>query len=147
MYIKMKKQFSQAWKSSKKPGKQRKYLVKSPLNTKTRLMRVNLSKELRKKYGKRNIGIRKGDVIKVMRGKFKKKTGKITSVNRKRMYVEIEGMQIKKQDGSKANVKFSPSILQITEMHAEDKKRTKRLKLGKTEKNSENKPGENKNVS
>ena len=76
MYIKMKKQFSQAWKSSKKPGKQRKYLVKSPLNTKTRLMRVNLSKELRKKYGKRNIGIRKGDVVKVMRGKFKKKDWK-----------------------------------------------------------------------
>ena len=67
--------------------------------------------------------MRKGDVVKVMRGKFSKKTGKILAVNSKRLNVEIEGLQIKKQDGSKANVRFTPSILQITELNAEDKKR------------------------
>nr|AJS11598.1 50S ribosomal protein L24P [uncultured archaeon] len=67
--------------------------------------------------------LRKGDVVRVMKGKFKKKTGKIITVNEKRLKVEIEGLQIKKQDGSKVNVRFNPSILQITELNIEDKKR------------------------
>ena len=37
--------------------------------------------------------------------------------------VIIEGIQVKKQDGSKANVKMIPSNLQIIELNLEDKKR------------------------
>jgi large subunit ribosomal protein L24 len=84
---------------------------------------ANLSKELRKKYGKRSMPLRKGDVVKITKGHFKKKTGKISIVNRKRLFVEIEGLQIKKKDGSKASVKFRPSILQIMELNVEDRKR------------------------
>ena len=61
-------------------------------------MSANLSKELREKYKKRSLPLRKGDMVKIMRGKFRKKTGKIIAVNIKRMKIEIEGMQIKKQD-------------------------------------------------
>ena len=76
-----------------------------------------------------------------MRGKFKKKTGKIIIIDRARLRVEIEGIQMKKQDGSKANVKFNPSSLQITELNTEDKKRIKNMKQEnkKTEK-QENAP-------
>ena len=119
----MKKHFSKHWKSSKKPRKQRKYLANASLNLRKRFMSANLSKELRKKYGKRNIPLRKGDTVKVMRGKFKKKIGKIITIYTKKMKVEIENMQTKKQDGSKANVKFNPAFLQVTELNLEDKKR------------------------
>jgi large subunit ribosomal protein L24 len=90
---------------------------------KRKLVIVNLSKELRKKYGKRNLPARKGDTVKVMRGKFKKKTGKIMEVKLKISKIIIEGIQIKKQDGSKVNVRLRPSNLQITELRIEDKKR------------------------
>nr|AJS11842.1 50S ribosomal protein L24P [uncultured archaeon]AKQ03280.1 50S ribosomal protein L24, large subunit ribosomal protein L24 [uncultured archaeon Rifle_16ft_4_minimus_37913] len=107
-------------------------------------MSANLSKELREKYKKRSLPLRKGDMVKIMRGKFRKKTGKIIAVNIKRMKIEIEGMQIKKQDGSKANVKFNPSFLQITELNLEDRKRNESL-VG--QKNKSNKTeGENKNA-
>ena len=107
-------------------------------------MSANLSKELREKYKKRSLPLRKGDMVKIMRGKFRKKTGKIIVVNIKRMKIEIEGMQIKKQDGSKANVKFNPSFLQITELNLEDRKRNESL-VG--QKNKSNKTeGENKNA-
>ena len=107
-------------------------------------MSANLSKELRKKYKKRSLPLRKGDMVKIMRGKFRKKTGKIIAVNSKKMKIEIEGMQIKKQDGSKANVKFNPSFLQITELNLEDRKRNESL-VG--QKNKSNKTeGENKNA-
>jgi len=123
----MKKHFSTHWKSSRKTRKQRKYLANAPLHLRRKFISTNLSKELRKKYGKRNLPLKKGDMVIIMRGKFKKKTGKITAVYTKKMKVEIEGMQIKKQDGSKANVKFNPSFLQITELNLEDKKRNESL--------------------
>lgn len=106
-------------------------------------MSANLSKELRKKYGKRNFPLKKGDNVKIMRGKFRKKTGKINVINMKKIRVEIEGFQIKKQDGSKANVKFNPSVLQIIELNLEDRKRAESLtsSIKKTEK------GEDKNAS
>jgi|SRR3972149_2164156 len=133
------KKFSTVWKASKNPGKQRKYAAKAPLHLRRKFLSANLSKELRKKYGKRNIPIRKGDLVKVMRGKFKKKIGKIIEINVKRSMVEIEGIQVKKQDSSKTNVRFNPSVLQITELNIEDKKRMKNPKSEKTEENKKNK--------
>ena len=57
----MKKQFSTQWNASKQPRKQRKYLANAPLHKRHKFMSANLIKELRKKYGKRNFPVRKGD--------------------------------------------------------------------------------------
>jgi len=118
------------WKSSKQPRKQRKYLANAPLHIKRKLMSVNLSKELRKKYQKRSTPLRKKDTVKIMRGKFKGKKGKVMKVILKTQKVEVEGIQIKKQDGSKVNIKLRPSNLQIIELNVEDKKRNKALSKG-----------------
>ena len=125
------------WKSSKQPRKQRKYLANAPLHIKMKLMGVNLSKELRKKYQKRSVALRKKDSVKIMRGKFKGKKGKVIKVMLKTQKVEIDGIQIKKQDGSKVNIKLRPSNLQITELNLEDKKRNKALSKGTKEKKQE----------
>ncbi|MBU1129411.1 MAG: 50S ribosomal protein L24 [Nanoarchaeota archaeon] len=119
----MKQKFNTSWKASKQPRKQRKYLANAPLHLKKKLVGVNLSKELRQKYGKRTIAVRKGDTVKIMKGKFKGKKGKINSVSLKFSKVTIDGILVKKQDGSKVNVKLQPSNLQIIELHLEDKKR------------------------
>lgn len=119
----MKKKFSTKWKASKQPRKQRKYIAKAPLHIRKKFVSVNLSKELRKKHGKRNIPVRKGDIVKIVRGKFKGKKGKITKVNLKISKVSIEGIQIKKQDGSKVDINLQPSNLQIIELNLEDRKR------------------------
>ena len=123
----MKKKFSKHWKSSKQPRKQRKYLANAPLHIRKKFLSINLSKDLRKKYGKRNIPVKKGDVVKILRGKFKKKQGKIKEVKLKTSKVIVDGIQVKKQDGSKANVKLQPSNLQIIELNTDDKKRLKQI--------------------
>lgn len=123
----MKNKFSRHWKESKQPRKQRKYLANAPIHTKRKILGVNLSKELRKKYGRRNIPCRKGDIVKIMKGTFKNKKGKIVGVKIKRSTIEIEGIQTKKQDGSKVNRKFKPSNLQIIELILEDRKRNRIL--------------------
>ena len=146
----MKKKFSTSWKSSKRPGKQRKYKANAPLHLKKKFLGANLSKELRKKYGRKSLIPRKGDVVKIMRGGFKKKTGKVAGVDTKNMKVEVEGIQVKKQDGSKVNVKFNPSFLQVTEINTEDKERNE--SIGRSKKKAEkqaqvNEAKEDKNAS
>ncbi len=129
------KTFSKHWKASKNPSKQRKYTAKAPLHTKRKLLSVNLSKELRKKYERRNIEIRKGDKVKIMRGKYKGKIKKVSEVKTKRLKIYLEGIQIKKIEGSKVNVALRPSNLQIIELNIDDKKRMKNnKKISKEEK-------------
>lgn len=112
----MKQRFSTHWKSSKQPRKQRKYLANAPLHIRKKFVSINLSKELRKKQKKRNIPAKKGDKVKIFSGKFKGKTGKILEINLKKSKIIVEDIQVKKQDGSKANVKLQPSNLQIIEL-------------------------------
>lgn len=58
-----------------------------------------------------------------MRGGFEGKTGKIAEVDLTRTRVSIEGMQRTKKEGTKVNVFFHPSNLQIKELNLEDKRR------------------------
>jgi len=140
----MNKKFSQHWKASKQIRKQRKYLANAPLHTKNKFVSSNLSKSLRKSYGIRSLTLRKNDEVKILRGKFDGKSGKINSVDLKKTRVTIEGIQNKKKDGTKINVYFHPSNLQIINIRSEDKKRIKRLgKKGKVE-NKESKTEEKK---
>jgi len=130
----MKKKFSTKWVGSRQPRKQRKYRANAPLHIKHKMISVNLSKELRKKYGKRNFPLRKGDNVKIMIGEFKKRSGKIELIDVKRLRVAIEGIYRTKKDGTKVNVYFSPSNLQIKELDLEDKKRRESLERTTKEK-------------
>ncbi len=123
----MKQRFSKKWKASKQPRKQRKYLANAPLHIRRIFLSSNLSKDLRKKHDRRSFSLRKGDKVKVMRGKFKGKEGKVDIINLATRKVSIEGLQIQKKDGTKVNIFFQPSNLQIQELNLEDKKRIKSL--------------------
>ena len=129
----MKKDFSVKWIASRQKRKQRKYRFNAPLHIRHKFLSANLSKELRKKYSKRSLPLRKGDSVKIMRGKFQGKTGKITKVDLKRMKVSVENIQMQKKDGTKVNVWLDPSKLQITDLNLEDKKRIEKLKKEKAE--------------
>ena len=121
------KEFSKAWKSSKNPGKQRKYRIKSPLHIKRKLLSAHLSKELRKRYGKRNIVLRKGDKVKVLSGQFKKYENKVEIINITKSRIFVNGIEVTKKDGSKKQVAIHPSNLMITELNLDDKLRMKIL--------------------
>ncbi len=136
----MKQKFSTKWIRSKQPRKQRKYRANAPLHIRHSLISANLNKELRRKYGKRNTPLRKDDNVKIMKGEFKGKTGRIEEINMKKLKIKISGITRTKKDGSKIEVWFDPSNLQIQELNLEDKKRIQALERKgriKTEKKSE----------
>jgi len=130
----MKQKFSNKWIGSKQPRKQRKYLANAPMHIRHKLLSVHLAKELIKKYGKRNFPVKKGDVVKIMKGEYKKKTGKIAEVDMKKLKVLIDGIYKSKKDGTKIKVYFQPSNLMITELNTDDKKRTEALNRKNTKK-------------
>lgn len=125
------KEWSIHWVSSKQPRKQRKYRYKAPLHIRKKFMSVNLSKELRKKYNRRNIPIRKGDTVRIMKGQFRKHRGKVSKVDLRKIKVYVEGAEMIKKDGSKVLYPISPSNLQLLELFLEDKKRKKILERKK----------------
>ena len=134
--IKMRNQFSVSWKGSKQRRKQRKYRHNAPLHIRQKMISANLNKELRKKYGQRNIELRKDDKVRVMRGEFTKKEGKIIEINMKKLKVYVDTVQITKKDGSKINPPIDPSNLQIIEL-IEDRRRlssAKEIKQSKEKK-------------
>ena len=119
----MKAAFSTAWNSSRKVRKQRKYRHNAPLNIKRKFLAAHLSKELITTYKKRNIPVRKGDTVKVMRGQFKGKTGKIIQVFPKITKIHVENVENTKNDGGKAFYPLNPSNVLITELVLTDPKR------------------------
>lgn len=123
----MKTKFSSSWIKSKQARKQRKYRYNAPLHIKQKFVGTHLSKELHKKYNRRAMNLRKGDGVKVMRGQFKNKVGKIEEVSLKKIKVYVSGIEVVKRDGTKARYPIHPSNLIITEVNMDDKMRNKIL--------------------
>ena len=107
-------------------------LYTEPLHMRRERVSSHLNKELRKQLGCRSLSLRTNDVIKVLRGKFKGKTGKITSVDYTKKRVKVEKVLRKKADGTEIQVPLEPSNLLLIEVDKSDGRRFKRLKVKPT---------------
>lgn len=119
----MKKEWSSKWVSSKQPRKQRKFAYNAPLHVRQKFVSAHLSEILRRRFGKRSLSLRKGDEVKVMRGKDKGFKGKVDRIDLKNSKVYIEGLNVKKVDGSEVLKAMVPSNLLIVEPKMDDKRR------------------------
>src|SRR3989344_4702848 len=113
--------------TSAKPRKQRKFLHIVPLHLKRKILSSHLTKELRERFKRRALPLRKGDEVQVMRGKFKGKTGKVARVNYKNYRVYIDGITRKRTVGTEAQVGVHPSKRRIINLNLDDKRRQKIL--------------------
>lgn len=122
----MKKKFSNKWKASKQPRKQRKYRHNAPLHIKGKFLNCHLTKDLAKKHSIRKIRVKEGDKVKIVRGRFKGKEGKIEFIDIKKSKVLITGIEVSKKEGSKSKPPIHVSNLLLVEISADDKKRLKK---------------------
>ena len=111
--------------NTKQPRKQRKFLYNAPLHLRQKLVAAPLSRELREKYGVRNLPVREGDKVKVMRGDFKGKEGKVLEVDLKRYRIHVEGVTMTKTDGTEVFYPLHPSNVIIMELNLDDEERKK----------------------
>ncbi len=123
--------YSSKWKSSAQPRKQRKHAFNAPFHVKSKQLSAGLCEELRKKHKSRNVRVRVGDRVKVLRGQFKSQMGKVERVDVDSQRIFVEKLEISRKDGSKSPYPIHPSNVQVIELDLSDKKR--KQKLGETQ--------------
>jgi large subunit ribosomal protein L24 len=111
------------------------------MKTASKQLSCALSKELRKKYGKRSTRILKGDTAKIIRGEFAGVDGKVTKISIPDRGVNIEGVKKEKLKGDKFDVYVRTTNIVLTALNTEDKWRINKLEGKKaTAARAEDKP-------
>ena len=64
-------------------------IFQATLQTRSKQMGSNLSKDLQKKYGKKSARVIEGDSVKIVRGEFKGVDGKISKISTQKTSVAI----------------------------------------------------------
>lgn len=90
-------------------------------------MTAPLSKELQKKHNMRNIRVRTGDKVKVVRGQFKGTEGEVVRVDVARERLYVNGAEHVKSDGNKVAYPIHPSKV-VVQTLKDDKRRVKQVK-------------------
>jgi len=110
---------------SKKPGKQRLAQINAPLHVRRKFMTAKLVRELREKLGIKRLPVRKGDVVRVVRGEWTGHEGKVVAVDYEKVALHIDGVTIKKADGTPVYYPIHPSNVMIVKLDLSDKLRKK----------------------
>ncbi|MEM1620234.1 MAG: 50S ribosomal protein L24 [Fervidicoccaceae archaeon] len=117
---------------SSQPRKQRKALYEAPLHRRRKLMVAPLSKELREKYGIKRIPVRVGDIVRIVRGSFIGREGRVARVDLEDLRIYVEGVTRERSDGTPIMVPIHPSKVEIIKLELSDKARRKLVeRLGK----------------
>lgn len=110
---------------SSAPRKQRRLLYNLPLHLRWHLFNASLSKELREELGIKRLIVRKGDVVRILRGDWKGHEGKVVRVDLKRVRIFVEGVTIKRSDGTDVFYPIHPSNVMIVKLGEIDEVRSK----------------------
>ncbi|MGC8609740.1 MAG: 50S ribosomal protein L24 [Thermoplasmata archaeon] len=109
------------------PSKMRKKLYNASHHVRHKLLNAHVSDQIRERYGIRSFPVRKGDVVRVMRGTYKGMEGKVSKVDMKKIRIAIEGILRGKTDKKQIPVWIHPSKVEITKLDLSDKKRREKL--------------------
>ncbi len=115
--------------NSKKPSKQRKRLFTAVHHRRAKMLSSHLSTDLKSKYGIKNIPLKVGDRVRIVRGDTIGTEGKIINVDRKKFKIYIEGITRKKSDGQNVNIPIHHSNVIITDLDTSDKIRKNKLNI------------------
>ncbi|KIJ25133.1 hypothetical protein M422DRAFT_77134 [Sphaerobolus stellatus SS14] len=103
--------------------KSRKAHFSAPSSVRRKIMSSPLSKELRGKYNARSIPVRKDDEVRIVRGKYAGREGKVVQVYRKKWVIHVDRVQRDKSNGSTAPIGIHPSKVVITNLKLDKDRR------------------------
>ena len=111
---------------SSKRRVQRKYQLAAPSSIKRKLMSCHLVKALRDQHKIRALPIKRGDEVKILKGKAKGKSGKVVQVYRKRNVIYVDKVNREKQNGQTVFLPIKPCYCVIEKLLI-NKDRTKTI--------------------
>ncbi len=112
--------------SPKSPRKQRRKVWTRPEHLCRKSVRCRLDDALREEYGTRSLLVRRGDLVRIMRGQFRDTEAKVVRVDHKASRVYVDSATITKIDGKEAKIPIHPSNLMLVKLELDDD-RKKRL--------------------
>ena len=121
-------------------------IYRATIQTRNKQLASPLSKDLRKKYGKRNVRIVEGDTVRILRGEFKGVDGKVEKVSAPSNSITVAGIKKEKTKGDKFDVYINSSNVIVTALNTDDKWRMSKLE-GKKGKDVKSQPKETKEAS
>jgi large subunit ribosomal protein L26e len=96
--------------------KSRKAHFTAPSSERRKIMSASLSQELKKQHNCRSIPVRKEDEVRIVRGSFKGKEGKVVQVYRKKWVIHVDKVTRDKVNGASVQVGIDPSKCVITKL-------------------------------
>jgi len=118
-------------------------IYRAPYAVRSKQVSGSLSKDLRKKYGKRSVRLALDDSVKIIRGEYKGIDGKITKISINKSSIAIEGIKKEKLKGEKIDVYIPSSNILVTSLNTGDHWRKSKLE-GKKPKSTPKEPKQEK---
>ena len=109
--------------SSKAPKKQRKQIHTAPIHANRNRLKCRLDEFLQEEYGLRSLPVKKGDLVKIMRGQFRDTEGKVIAVHYADVAVFLDNATVTKSDGKEANIPVHPSNLMLVKLELDDERK------------------------
>jgi large subunit ribosomal protein L24 len=111
------------------PRRQRRALYNASTTERRRRMTVPLSKELRRRFRRRNVPIRKGDTVRVLSGSYAGEETRVARVTRRDYAVTLENVTLRTAEEKLKPLGIRPSHLVITRLNLADPWRRRALRL------------------
>lgn len=115
--------------SSRLPRQQRKAAYNADLFERRRRMAVPLSRELRRRYGRRRIPVRKGDTVRILSGSYVGREERVAKVNLDTYSLTLDNVTGKTGDQKLKPLPIRPSHLLLTKLNLSDPWRRRILKV------------------
>ncbi|NHI89489.1 MAG: 50S ribosomal protein L24 [Candidatus Thorarchaeota archaeon] len=110
--------------SSISPRKQRRRVQNATNHERKNLLKCRLDEFLQEEYGLRSLVVKKGDLVRIMRGQFRDTEGKVTEVSYRKGVVYLDNATITKSDGKEANIPIHPSNLLLVKLELNDERKS-----------------------
>ncbi|HYK93826.1 MAG TPA: 50S ribosomal protein L24 [Thermoplasmata archaeon] len=119
--------------ASRQPRRQRKALFTADTFERRRRMSVPLSKELRTRYGRRSIPVRKGDTVRILSGSYVGREERVAKVDRRSYSLTLDNVTGKTADAKLKPLPIRPSHLVVTRLNLSDPWRRRVLRVPESE--------------
>lgn len=114
--------------SPRSPRRQRKALYTEHTARRRRRMAVPLSRDLKKRFGRRAIPVRKGDTVRVLSGSFVGREERVAHVNRRNYSVTLDNVTLKTAEEKLKALPLRTSHLVLTRLNLSDPWRRRSLR-------------------
>ncbi len=115
--------------SPSSPRRQRRALYNASTAERRRRMTVLLSRELRGRFGRRSVPLRKGDTVRVLSGSFVGREERVARVDRRSYSITLDNVTLKTAEEKLKPLPLRPSHLVLVRLNLADPWRRRSLRL------------------